>query len=266
VIYLADCVELMRLMPAGSVDAVFVDQPYRLSNGGVTVKNGRLESVDKGAWGRSLGSFEKDHAFNERWVGEARRVPKPDGTIWVSGTYHVIFSIGFALQSSGFRIINSVVREKPDPSPNARRTAFTHPKAAAILFSPPSVGLLHASPARVSSNTHRLSRLRGWLLEQMKARSRGGTTVVSCPLWRPRTQDAARRARNAADVASAATAGAAEGRPSRRLPTDASVAAASSASVSAFSVATRRSHARSLRVRQSITPSTTWRIPRRRAM
>jgi DNA modification methylase len=119
VIYLADCVELMRLMPAGSVDAVFVDQPYRLSNGGVTVKNGRLESVDKGAWGRSLGSFEKDHAFNERWVGEARRVPKPDGTIWVSGTYHVIFSIGFALQSSGFRIINSVVREKPDPSPNA---------------------------------------------------------------------------------------------------------------------------------------------------
>ena len=54
-VYLADCVELMRLMPAGSVDAVFADPPYRLSNGGVTVKNGRLESVDKGAWDRSLG-------------------------------------------------------------------------------------------------------------------------------------------------------------------------------------------------------------------
>lgn len=126
VVYLADCVELMRLMPAGSVDAVFADPPYRLSNGGVTVKSGRVDSVDKGAWDRSLGSFEKDHAFNERWIREARRVLKPDGTIWVSGTHHVIFSLGFALQTLGFRVINSVAWEKPDPPPNALRTAFTH--------------------------------------------------------------------------------------------------------------------------------------------
>ncbi len=58
VVYLADCVELMRLMPAGSVDAVFADPPYRLSNGGVTVKSGRVRSVDEGAWDRSLG-FER---------------------------------------------------------------------------------------------------------------------------------------------------------------------------------------------------------------
>jgi site-specific DNA-methyltransferase (adenine-specific) len=89
VVYLADCVDLMRLMPAGSVDAVFADPPYRLSSGGVTVKNGRLESVDKGRWDCSLGSFGKDHAFNVRWLGEARRVLKPGGTIWVSGTHHV---------------------------------------------------------------------------------------------------------------------------------------------------------------------------------
>ena len=131
VVYLADCVDLMRLMPAGSVDAVFADPPYRLSNGGVTVKNWRVGPVDKGTWDRSLGSFEKDHAYNVRWLGEARRVLKPGGTIWVSGTHHVIFSVGFALQSSGFRIINSVVWEKPDPPPNALHTAFTHPKAVA---------------------------------------------------------------------------------------------------------------------------------------
>ncbi|QIN85248.1 site-specific DNA-methyltransferase [Rubrobacter tropicus] len=125
-VYLADCVELMRLMPAGSVDAVFADPPYRLSTGGITVKNGRLGSVDKGAWDRSLGSFEKDHAFNVRWLGEADRVLKPGGTIWVSGTHHMIFSIGFALQSLRFRVINSVVWEKPDPPPNALHTAFTH--------------------------------------------------------------------------------------------------------------------------------------------
>jgi site-specific DNA-methyltransferase (adenine-specific) len=132
VVYLADCVDLMRLMPAGSVDAVFADPPYRLSNGGVTVKNWRVGPVDKGTWDRSLGSFEKDHAYNVRWLGEARRVLKPGGTIWVSGTHHVIFSVGFALQSSGFRIINSVVWEKPDPPPNALHTAFTHPKAVAM--------------------------------------------------------------------------------------------------------------------------------------
>lgn len=126
VVYLADCVELMRLMPAGSVDVVFADPPYRLSNGGVTVKSGRMDSVDKGAWDRSLGSFEKDHEFNVRWLKEARRVLKPDGTIWVSGTHHIIFSIGFALQTLKFRVINSVVWEKPDPPPNALHTAFTH--------------------------------------------------------------------------------------------------------------------------------------------
>jgi site-specific DNA-methyltransferase (adenine-specific) len=125
VVYLADCVELMRLMPAASVDVVFADPPYRLSGGGVTVSSGRLVPVDKGSWDRSLG-FKKDHEFNVRWLREARRVLKPDGTLWVSGTHHIIFSLGFALQSLGFRVINSVVWQKPDPPPNALRTAFTH--------------------------------------------------------------------------------------------------------------------------------------------
>jgi site-specific DNA-methyltransferase (adenine-specific) len=126
VVYLADCVELMRLMPAGSVDLVFADPPYRLSTGGVTVRSGRLAPVNKGNWDRSLGSFEKDHEFNVRWLREARRVLEPDGTLWVSGTHHIIFSLGFALQQLGFRIINTVVWSKPNAAPNALHTAFTH--------------------------------------------------------------------------------------------------------------------------------------------
>jgi site-specific DNA-methyltransferase (adenine-specific) len=125
-VYRADCVDLMRLMPPESVDVVFADPPYRLSKGGVTVKGGRIASVDKGAWDRSLGSFEKDHEFNVRWLREARRILKPAGAIWVTGTHHVIFSLGFALQSLGFRVINDITWEKPDPPPNAMRTAFTH--------------------------------------------------------------------------------------------------------------------------------------------
>ena len=81
---------------------------------------GRSDSI------RSKGSFEKDHAFNVRWLREARRVLNPDGTLWVSGTHHIIFSLGFALQRLGFKIINNVVWSKPNPTPNALHIAFTH--------------------------------------------------------------------------------------------------------------------------------------------
>jgi site-specific DNA-methyltransferase (adenine-specific) len=82
-------------------------------------KVGRSDSI------RSKG-LARDHEFNVRWLREARRILKPDGTLWVTGTHHIIFSIGFALQRLGFRIINQIVWHKPDPAPNALHTAFTH--------------------------------------------------------------------------------------------------------------------------------------------
>jgi site-specific DNA-methyltransferase (adenine-specific) len=124
-VYLADCVSLMKLMPSASVDMIFADPPYRLSNGGVTVRKGRQASVDKGAWDRSMG-FEADHRFNVEWLREARRILKPDGTIWVTGTHHIIFSLGYALQSLSFKLINQITWSKPDPPPNVLHTAFTH--------------------------------------------------------------------------------------------------------------------------------------------
>src|SRR5215210_519188 len=124
-VYLAECVDLMKIMPPASVDMIFADPPYRLSNGGLTVKNGRRAPVDKGTWDRSMG-FEADHRFNVGWLREARRILKPDGTIWVTGTHHIIFSLGFALQSMNFKFINQITWAKPDPPPNALHTAFTH--------------------------------------------------------------------------------------------------------------------------------------------
>ena len=108
--YLADCVDLMKIIPSGSVDVVFADPPYRLSRGGVTVKSGKLAPVDKGAWDRSMG-FAEDHRFNVRWLKEACRILKPDGTIWVTGTHHIIFSLGFALQTMRFKLINVIRSE-----------------------------------------------------------------------------------------------------------------------------------------------------------
>jgi site-specific DNA-methyltransferase (adenine-specific) len=107
IVYLADCVDLMKIIPSGSVDVVFADPPYRLSRGGVTVRNGRLAPVDKGDWDRSMG-FAGDHRFNVRWLQEAWRILKPEGTIWVTGTHHIIFSLGFALQTMRFKIVNVI--------------------------------------------------------------------------------------------------------------------------------------------------------------
>jgi site-specific DNA-methyltransferase (adenine-specific) len=140
-VYLADCVDLMRIMPPTSVDMIFADPPYRLSNGGVTVKNGSLAPVDKGAWDRSMG-FQADHLFNVGWLREARRILKPDGTIWVSGTHHIIFSLGFALQNMNFKLINQITWAKPDPPPNALHTAFTHAHET-LLWASKSKGARH---------------------------------------------------------------------------------------------------------------------------
>ncbi|HVF02115.1 MAG TPA: DNA methyltransferase [Rubrobacteraceae bacterium] len=124
-VYLVACVELMRLMPAACVDVVFADPPYRLSGGGVTVKSGRVTSADKDEWDRSLGSFEKDHEWNVRWLREARRVLKPDGTLWVSGTHHVVFSLGFACSELLLR------KEDEDGCGGNRRYQF---RDALLLF------------------------------------------------------------------------------------------------------------------------------------
>ena len=92
-------------------------------------RNRRVERSDS----IRLKGLKKDHEFNVRWLRAVRRVLKPEGTLWVSGTHHIIFSIGFALQRLGFKIINQIAWSKPDPVPNALHTAFTHLKALAIL-------------------------------------------------------------------------------------------------------------------------------------
>jgi site-specific DNA-methyltransferase (adenine-specific) len=125
VVYLEDCVRLMELMPGRCVDLVFADPPYRLSGGGLTNRGGRLVCVDKGDWDRS-GGLKKDHEFNLRWLRAARRILKPGGSLWVSGTHHIIFSLGFALQQLRFRLINQITWYKPNAAPNLLHTAFTH--------------------------------------------------------------------------------------------------------------------------------------------
>ncbi len=111
--------------PEGRFDCIFADPPYFLSNGGITCQGGKMVKVDKGDWDKSRGA-EVNHAFNLEWLRRCQRVLKPNGTIWVSGTHHVIFSVGYAMQQLGFKVLNDITWEKPNPPPNLSCRYFTH--------------------------------------------------------------------------------------------------------------------------------------------
>ena len=123
-IYQADCLDVLAAMPPESVDMIFADPPYNLSNDGFTCHAGRAVSVNKGEWDRSRG-VENDFEFHKEWISACRRVLKPNGTIWISGTYHSIYACGFALQLLGFHMLNDICWFKPNASPNLSCRFFT---------------------------------------------------------------------------------------------------------------------------------------------
>lgn len=123
-IYLGDCIEVLNSLPEESADLIFADPPYNLSNGGTSVHAGKRVSVDKGDWDKSAGPME-DFEFHLAWITACRRVLKPNGTIWISGTYHSIFACGYALQLLNFRILNDIAWFKPNAAPNLGCRMFT---------------------------------------------------------------------------------------------------------------------------------------------
>ena len=124
-LYQGDCLELLPLLPENSVDLIFADPPYFLSNGGITCHAGKMVSVHKGDWDKSRGP-DANHEFNRAWLSACQRVLKPNGSLWVSGTAHVIHSVGFAMQQLGFKLLNDISWVKPNPPPNLSCRYFTH--------------------------------------------------------------------------------------------------------------------------------------------
>jgi site-specific DNA-methyltransferase (adenine-specific) len=124
ILYNGDCLEILNNLPEKSVDMIFADPPYNLSNDGYTVHAGKRVSVNKGNWDKSSGT-EKDFNFHFEWIEACKRVLKDDGTIWISGTYHSIYACGYALQLQDFRFLNDVSWFKPNASPNLGCRMFT---------------------------------------------------------------------------------------------------------------------------------------------
>lgn len=119
-----DCIELLDAFDF-RFDMIFADPPYHLSNDGISVQNGRLVSVNKGDWDRSKGA-EEDYKFDKSWIAACRGKLKENGTIWISGTYHNIFSIARCLAELGFKVLNCITWEKNNPPPNISCKYFTH--------------------------------------------------------------------------------------------------------------------------------------------
>jgi len=124
-LYVGDCLEVMSRFPDQYVDMIFADPPYNLSNDGVTCHAGRMVKVNKGDWDKSRG-FDEDLKFHEAWIAECRRVLKPEGTIWISGTNHSIYQCGYLLQKLNFHILNDIAWFKPNAAPNLACTTFAH--------------------------------------------------------------------------------------------------------------------------------------------
>ncbi|MFT4027978.1 MAG: site-specific DNA-methyltransferase [Novosphingobium sp.] len=121
-----DCIEAMRSLPSASVDMVFADPPYNLQLGGdLNRPDGSHVDAVTDHWDQ-FDSFAVYDKFTREWLSEARRVLKPNGSLWVIGSYHNIFRVGAILQDLGFWILNDVVWRKANPMPNFKGTRFTN--------------------------------------------------------------------------------------------------------------------------------------------
>jgi site-specific DNA-methyltransferase (adenine-specific) len=124
VLYNKDSLNFLKKIREESVDMIFADPPYFLSSGTFTCQNGKMVNVKKGDWDMSNG-LKKNFDFQFEWIKACRRILKPNGTIWISGTYHSIYQCGFALQANGYHVLNSISWFKPNASPNLSCRFFT---------------------------------------------------------------------------------------------------------------------------------------------
>ena len=121
-----DCIEMMKSLPARSIDLIFADPPYNLQLGGDLTRpdNSKVNGVED-EWDK-FSSFAEYDRFSRAWLLEAKRLLKDDGAIWVIGSYHNIFRLGAQLQDLGFWILNDIVWSKTNPMPNFRGRRFTN--------------------------------------------------------------------------------------------------------------------------------------------
>ncbi len=122
-LYNADCIEILKTLKPNSIDLIFADPPYFLSNGGKSIHSGKIVSVNKGDWD-DKSKYDNHLQFTKEWLQQSFRVLKYGGSIWISGTVHNIFDVKNYLDEIGFKIINIIVWHKSDPPPLIYKNKF----------------------------------------------------------------------------------------------------------------------------------------------
>ena len=152
-LYHGDCPEVLDELIADGAkfSMIFADPPYFLSNGGMSVHAGRRVKVDKGSWDKSQG-MDKDYQFTEAWIKKCRSLLTPDGTIWISGTLHNIYSVGFILQKLGFVLLNDISWFKPNAPPHLACRYFAHAHET----------LLWAKKSKAAKHTFNYEYMKNW--------------------------------------------------------------------------------------------------------
>ncbi|MEE4155081.1 MAG: site-specific DNA-methyltransferase [Erythrobacter sp.] len=159
-----DCIEAMRSLPSASIDCVFADPPYNLQLGGdLNRPDGSGVDAVTDHWDQ-FESFKAYDEFTRAWLGEARRILKPDGSLWVIGSYHNIYRVGAALQDLGFWILNDIIWRKTNPMPNFKGTRFTNAHETLIWASMGEKARYHFNYRAMKTLNDELQMRSDWVL------------------------------------------------------------------------------------------------------
>ncbi|MDX1797150.1 MAG: site-specific DNA-methyltransferase [Candidatus Lokiarchaeia archaeon] len=173
ILYYGDALDILDQFESNKFDLIYADPPYFLSNDGITCSSGKMVSVNKGVWDKSQG-FEEDINFTDTWLKSCRRVLNSNGSIWISGTLHIIYKIGYLLEKNGYDIINDIVMYKPNAPPNLSCKYFTHSHEI----------VLWARKSKNSDHTFNYEKMKFWNnpKDKLKNKNKQMRSVWSIPL------------------------------------------------------------------------------------
>ncbi len=172
-LYLGDTLEILNQFEDKKFDLIYADPPYFLSSGGITCSSGKMVSVNKGEWDKSKG-FDEDIMFIDSWLKACKRVLSENGSIWISGTLHVIYKVGYLLEKNNYNIINDIIWFKPNAPPNLSCKYFTHSHET----------VLWARKSKKSSHTFNYEKMKIWNnpKDKLKNKDKQMRSVWSIPL------------------------------------------------------------------------------------
>jgi site-specific DNA-methyltransferase (adenine-specific) len=126
ILLLGDSFNILPFIKKNSINMIFADPPYFLSNGGITCSSGKMVSVNKGIWDEGKENIYEKISYNKEWLTHCKNLLHNNGTIWISGTFHNIYSIGVVLEELEYKILNNITWYKTNASPNLSCRYFTH--------------------------------------------------------------------------------------------------------------------------------------------